>query len=81
MNHIDDIDALETELSTLEEPGDRDMVLYRLAFNNPERATNFCARITTASFVEKCQQVLGRPHLGTIRRAKTNPSTPNPNPQ
>lgn len=59
----DDAEAIQTALTELPEAIDRDMVLYRLAFNYPSIANRFCARVTTEAFIEKCTQVMGRPHL------------------
>ncbi len=67
---IDNPDTLRTELETLSEPADRDLVLYRLAVNHPERAQDFCGQTTTRAYQDKCTQVLGRPHLGTKPRSK-----------
>ena len=69
-------DELEAKLSTLEATEDRDMVLYRLAVNHPQQASRLCQMVTTRAFVEKCQQVVGRPHLSTTPR----PSQPRPSP-
>ena len=69
---VDDPQAMNAEISTLSEPTDQDMIFYRLAFNHPERAQEFCSQTQTRAFVEKCQQVLGRPHLGTKPRPKAD---------
>ena len=67
---VDDPRAMQAEISTFSDPTDQDMIFYRPAFNHPERAQEFCSQTQTRAFVEKCQQVLGRPHLGTKPRPK-----------
>ncbi len=53
----------------------RDLVLLRLAIAAPKHAGALCRRVETAGAEEKCRQVLGRPHLGTERRAPKPPPT------
>ena len=69
-------DGLEANLAKLDAKEDRDMVLYRLAVNHPQQANRLCQMVTTRAFVEKCQQVVGRPHLATTPQ----PSKPGPPP-
>ncbi len=70
--HLEDDEALSTALDTLSAKEDRDMILYRLAFNHPTEAPRLCKKVQTEAFVEKCKQVMGRPHLGTTRKAKVS---------
>jgi hypothetical protein len=71
--HVDEDEALITALQTLSSKEDQDMILYRLAFNYPSEAPRLCKMVKTRAFEEKCQQVMGRPHLGTTRKAKVAP--------
>jgi hypothetical protein len=71
--HLDDPEALASELQTLDDAEDQDMILYRLAFNHPTEAPRLCKQVKTRAFTEKCKQVMGRPHLGTSRKAKAAP--------
>lgn len=41
----------------------QDVLLLTLAIRNPNEANRFCKKIQTANAKEKCQQVIGRPHL------------------
>jgi len=71
--HLDEPEALARELQTIDDAEDRDMILYRLAFNHPTEASRLCQQVKTRAFTEKCTQVMGRPHLGTSRKAKAAP--------
>jgi hypothetical protein len=55
--------ALDAALAGIEDAGSRDLVLYRLARDLPERAHALCGRTTTPAMRDKCDKVLGRPHL------------------
>ena len=52
------------------------MVLYRLA-HYPSIANRFCARVTTEAFIEKCTQVMGRPHLSSTICVQRSPKSNN----
>ena len=71
---IDD-GALDAGLVEIADETSRDLVLLRLAIAAPRHAAALCGRVRTAGAQEKCQQVLGRPHLGTERRAPKPPPT------
>ncbi len=58
----DDV-ALRAGLAAIPEDTSRDLLLSRLAVDDPARAAAFCAQIRTAPFRERCDRVLGRPHL------------------
>lgn len=73
---LDDPAALDAALATIEDPGSRDLLLLRLAIADPQRAGKLCARVATAGAQERCRQVLGRPHLQSVRRPPTEPGGP-----
>ena len=74
-----DADALDDGLKEIADDTSRDLVLLRLAIAAPKHAGTLCKRVRTAGASEKCRQVLGRPHLGTERRApKPPPTAPSP---
>ena len=68
-----DGDTLDQGLVEISDETSRDLVLLRLAIAAPRHAAELCRRVHTAGAEEKCQQVLGRPHLGTQRRAPQSP--------
>lgn len=68
-----DEDTLDQGLVEISDATSRDLVLLRLAIAAPRHAAALCRRVHTAGAEEKCQQVLGRPHLGTQRRAPQPP--------
>lgn len=41
----------------------RDLVLYRLAVDQPARARHLCGLTRTAAMTDKCSKLLGRPHM------------------
>ena len=55
--------AMRAEIDTLSDPVQRDLLRLRVATTEPARAGQLCAEVTTDFAREKCQQVLGRPHL------------------
>lgn len=65
---VDDPPALAAALATLPSAAARDLLLLRLAVHRPTRAGPICALVETPGAREKCQQVLGRPHLGSTPR-------------
>ena len=40
-----------------------DLLLLELAIRSPQHSTLLCKRVKTTAAIEKCQQVIGRPHL------------------
>ena len=42
---------------------DRDILLLKLAVQNPSMAPKFCREVLGRGAKEKCKQVIGRPHL------------------
>ncbi|MCB9776992.1 MAG: hypothetical protein H6742_00335 [Alphaproteobacteria bacterium] len=76
---LDDPAALEQALATLD-PGSRDLLLLRLAVAEPARAGQLCRQVATATAAEKCNQVLGRPHLGTTPKPRQPDGAPPPPP-
>ena len=54
----------------------QDLLLLTLAIRNPTNAGQFCKQVRTKSAKEKCQQVIGRPHL-QLREAQPNDAEPN----
>ena len=73
-----DLTALDSGLQEIGDPTSRDLVLLRLAIAAPKLAGQLCTRVQTDGAAEKCRQVLGRPHLGTERRAPKVPPTGSP---
>ena len=65
--HAEDAARLDAVLSGMSDPAARDMVLLRLAVDLPARAPELCGRITTPAARDKCDKVVGRPHLGGVR--------------
>ena len=74
----DDAEVIQEAVAQLPEAIDRDMVLYRLAFNYPSIANRFCDRVTTEAFIEKCTQVMGRPHLSSTPGVQKKPKVQKP---
>lgn len=71
---VADPPALSAALATVPEAQSRDLLLLRLAIAHPTRAPALCAQVETPSAREKCQQVIGRPHLQSgPRRAPAPP--------
>lgn len=56
-------EALPAVLDGIDDPVARDLVLLRLAVDHPERANALCAQTKTPTGREKCDKVIGRPHL------------------
>ena len=73
---VGDKKALAAALSEVEATAgaqSHDLLVLRLAIAEPSRAGALCAEAKTEGAQEKCRQVLGRPHLGTTRRAPQAP--------
>lgn len=73
-----DAETLDAGLLEIGDDTSRDLVLLRLAIAAPKEASALCERVRTTGAQEKCRQVLGRPHLGTERRAPRPPPTASP---
>lgn len=54
-------------LAQVDDPVSRDLVRLRLAVESPDRAGWLCEGVETDNARDKCQQVLGRPHLRAPR--------------
>ncbi len=65
--HADDPAKLDAALDAIEDENARDMVLLRLAVDLPSRAPELCRRTRTPLGKDKCEKVVGRPHLGGVR--------------
>lgn len=59
----DDEAGVRALIDAIGDPTERDMVRIRLATDFPRRAADLCAETTLPFAVQRCQQVLGRPHL------------------
>lgn len=64
--------ALEAALTSIDDPRSRDLLLLRLAIASPASAGYLCTKVQTDGARERCQQVLGRPHLGSVPKAPSN---------
>lgn len=70
---LDNEVALNSALAVISDPGSHDLLLLRLAITRPDLGPQLCAKTLTAAAREKCQQVVGRPHLQTHRRPPKPP--------
>lgn len=70
---VDDEPALNRALAAIADDASHDLLLLRLAITRPDQGARLCARTRTAQAQEKCQQVVGRPHLQTTRRPPQPP--------
>ena len=68
-----DAAALKKTLAAIDDPLSRDLLLLRLAIAAPTEGARLCMQVSTEGAKQKCQQVLGRPHLGTTRKAPEPP--------
>ena len=55
--------ALDLALAQIPDPVARDLLLVRLAFDTPSDSARYCSRTTTTVGKQRCQQIIGRPHL------------------
>lgn len=55
--------ALGAALDTVEDPLARDLLVVRLVVDDPGRAEALCRLVTSEAATQRCQQILGRPHL------------------
>lgn len=60
---VDDEAALRAAVDSMADAASRDLVLLRLAFDRPERAQALCRMVKTAPVKDKCDKVVGRPHI------------------
>jgi hypothetical protein len=58
----EDTEAFNAALNELD-PLTRDLARVRLAVLHPKEATRLCGEVREAVALQKCQQILGRPHL------------------
>lgn len=59
---LNSVGALESKLQTMT-PTEQDLLLLSLAVRSPHQAPHLCKRVNSQTAVEKCKQVVGRPHL------------------
>ena len=64
---VKDDAALRSAVDSVTEPASRDLVLLRLAVDNPARAQALCAMVRLPATREKCDKVIGRPHIAGPR--------------
>lgn len=55
--------ALEAAIAAAGDPLEQDLLRVRLAAIRPSQGAKLCEGVTTTGAREKCQQVIGRPHL------------------
>lgn len=70
---VADPPALQEALLGIDDPVARDLLLLRLAVDDPARAGQLCQQVQTDGAIQKCRQVLGRPHLQSLPRAPQAP--------
>ncbi len=61
---MSDWQSFDETVSTMEVT-QRDLLLLRLAVQHPSQSAHLCNRVQTQNAIEKCKQVIGRPHLTT----------------
>ena len=59
--------AMEAALQRIDDPLERELALVRLAILSPHEAPTLCGRVTQSVARQKCQQILGRPHLQDVK--------------
>ena len=59
--------ATETALQAIDDPLERELALVRLAILSPAEAPGLCKRVKLEVPRQKCQQILGRPHLQDVK--------------
>lgn len=60
---VSDPPALDVALGSIEDATARDLVRVRLAFEVPTASSALCAKVVTPVGKQRCQQIIGRPHL------------------
>ena len=63
-----DRDALAQALAQIDDPHSRDLIRYRLAFQDPQQHSGLCREVEDPALHEKCRQIIGRPHLSSKRK-------------
>ena len=63
---MNDWKVFDQRISTME-IAQRDLLLLRLAVQHPSKSSHLCKRVQSKNAIEKCKQVIGRPHLTTPR--------------
>ena len=58
-----DRSSLENYIFGIEEASSQDLLRIRLAVRDPVRNQWLCDGVTTQNALERCRQVVGRPHL------------------
>jgi len=62
-----DMATVDKEIAAVADPVEKDLLRVRLAAVDPQRAAALCAATTTEYAKAKCHQVLGRPHLQSVK--------------
>lgn len=70
---LDQPAELDAALASIDQVDSRDLLLLRLAVAEPTKASHLCRQVQTAPALEKCRQVIGRPHLSTTPQAPQAP--------
>ncbi len=60
---LKDPPAFDAQVESLDPPT-RDLLLVRLAFQQPQHAAWLCQRVETPEGQTRCDRITGRPHLG-----------------
>ncbi len=64
---LDDLAAMRALIAEVDEVESRDLLRLRLAVRDPVRAGGLCKDAETPPAQQRCEQVLGRPHLRAPR--------------
>jgi len=56
-------EEFDQKVNRLEDNIEKDLLLLRLAIQQPSYSTALCRRVISNNAKEKCKQVIGRPHL------------------
>lgn len=64
----EDREAFQAALAEIDDPYSRDLIRYRLAFQDPQKHSGLCREVEEATLHEKCRQIIGRPHLSSTRK-------------
>ena len=59
--------AFDKEIRKVDDPMQRDLLLLQLAVASPRFSPDLCRKVESHGAVEKCRQVMGRPHLRLAR--------------
>jgi hypothetical protein len=60
--------AFTAALEEIADPYSRDLIRYRLAFQDPQKHSALCREVEETTLHEKCRQIIGRPHLSSTRK-------------